>query len=60
MTTSASATPHRFLGRLYLLLGLGLIVLGMALYAAQISLKRDLRSHGICRRLASLGVVFVP
>jgi hypothetical protein len=58
MTGFPNAVPHRFRGRLLLLLGLGLAVLGVVVYALQISLQR-LMAPWYMPILASLGVVLV-
>jgi len=58
MTSSSSAAPHRFRGRLFLLLGLGLAVLGVVAYVVQFSLQR-LMAPWYMPTLASLGVVLV-
>jgi hypothetical protein len=58
MTSSSSTAPHRFRGRLFLLLGLGLAVLGVVAYVMQISLGR-LMAPWYMPALASLGVVLV-
>lgn len=56
MTTISTPRTHRSRGRLFLLLGLGLAVLGVAAYAVQLSLHR-LTSPWYMPALASLGVV---
>jgi hypothetical protein len=58
MTSASTAAPHRWGGRLFLLLGLGLTVLGVVAYAVQISLQR-LIVPWYMPALATLGVVFV-
>ncbi len=58
MNSFSSDAPHRFRGRLFLLLGLGLAVLGVAAYVVQISLER-LMTPWYVPILASLGVVLV-
>jgi hypothetical protein len=58
MTNSSRATPQRFHGRLFLLLGVALAVMGVAAYAVQISLQR-LMAPWYMPILASLGVVLV-
>ena len=58
MISSSSAAPHRFRGRVFLLLGLGLAVLGVVAYVVQISLQR-LMAPWYMPALASLGVVLV-
>jgi FtsH-binding integral membrane protein len=58
MTDTSSSVPHRFRGRLLLLLGLGLAVLGVVAYVVQISLER-LIIPWYMPALASLGVVLV-
>jgi len=58
MTSSSSAAPRRFGGRLFLLLGLGLAVLGVVAYVVQIWLQR-LMAPWYMPTLASLGVVLV-
>jgi hypothetical protein len=58
MTSLSGAVPHRFRGRLFLLLGLGLAVLGVVAYVVQISLQR-LMAPWYMPILASLGVVLV-
>jgi hypothetical protein len=58
MTSSSRAAPHRSRGRFFLLLGLGLAVLGVAAYVVQISLQR-LMTPWYMPILASLGVVLV-
>jgi hypothetical protein len=58
MTNSSSAAPNRFRGRLFLLLGLGLAVLGVVAYVVQISLQR-LMAPWYMPVLAVLGVVLV-
>jgi FtsH-binding integral membrane protein len=58
MASSSSAAPHRFRGRLFLVLGLGLAVLGVVAYVAQLSLQR-LMAPWYMPILASVGVVLV-
>ncbi len=58
MTSSSSDTPHRLRGRLLLLLGLGLGVLGVVAYVVQFSLER-LMLPWYTPTLAALGVVLV-
>jgi len=58
MSSSSSAALHRSRGRLFLLLGLGLAVLGVGAYVVQISLKR-LMAPWYMPTIASLGVVLV-
>jgi hypothetical protein len=58
ITSQYRAVPHRFRGRLLLLLGLSLAVLGVVAYVVQISLQR-LVTPWYMPALASLGVVFV-
>jgi hypothetical protein len=58
MSNPSLAAPHRFRGRLLLLLGLGLAVLGVVAYVVQISLER-LIIPWYMPALASLGVVLV-
>jgi len=58
MTSSLSAAPRRIHGRLFLLLGLGLAVLGVVAYVVQISLQR-LVVPWYMPTLASLGVILV-
>jgi hypothetical protein len=58
MTSSSSDTPHRLRGRLLLLLGLGLGVLGVVAYVVQFSLAR-LMLPWYMPTLAALGVVLV-
>src|SRR5437868_11225443 len=58
MTSSPIATPDRSRGRLPLLLGLGLAVLGVAAYVVQISLQR-LMLPWYMPALALLGVLLV-
>jgi FtsH-binding integral membrane protein len=58
MTDSSGAAPQRFPGRLLLLLGLGLAVLGVVAYVVQISLQR-LMAPWYMPILALLGVVLV-
>jgi hypothetical protein len=58
MTSSPIATPDRSRGRIPLLLGLGLAVLGVVAYVVQISLQR-LMLPWYMPALALLGVVLV-
>ncbi len=58
MTGFDRTGPQRFRGRLFLLLGLGLAVLGVVAYVVQISLER-LMAPWYMPALASLGVVLV-
>jgi len=58
MTSSSSPAPHRFRGRLFVLLGLGLAVLGVVAYVVQISVGR-LMAPWYMPTMASLGVVLV-
>src|SRR5438874_7913496 len=58
MTSSAIANPDRSRGRLLLLLGLGLAVLGVVAYVVQISLQR-LMLPWYMPALALLGIVLV-
>jgi len=58
MTCSFSAAPHRVPGRLLLLLGLGLAVLGVVAYVVQFSLKR-LMAPWYLPTLALFGIVLV-
>jgi len=58
MSISSSAAPHRFHGRLLLLLGLGLAVLGVVAYVVQFSFHR-LTTPWYMPTLASLGVILV-
>ncbi|MFI5457721.1 MAG: hypothetical protein ACHRXM_19950 [Isosphaerales bacterium] len=58
MTSSSSPAPRRFGGRFFLLLGLGLAVLGVVAYVVQISLQR-LTAPWYMPISASLGVVLV-
>ena len=58
MTSSPITTPDRSRGRLLLLLGLGLAVLGVAAFVVQISLQR-LMLPWYMPALALLGVVLV-
>jgi hypothetical protein len=58
MTSPSDAAPRRFGGRLFLLLGFGLTVLGVVAYAVQISLQR-LIVPWYMPALGTLGVVFV-
>ena len=58
MTSSPIATPGRSRGRLLLLLGLGLAVLGVVAYVVQLSLQR-LMLPWYMPALALLGVVLV-
>ena len=58
MSTALPAAPSRFRGRLLLLLGLGLAVLGVAAYVVQISLQR-LMVPWYMPALAVLGVVLI-
>jgi hypothetical protein len=58
VTTSSISAPRQFRGRLFLLLGLGLAVLGVVAYVAQIALER-LIVPWYMPVLASLGVVLV-
>jgi len=58
MTSSSHAAPQRFRGRLFLLSGLGLAVLGVVAYMVQFSLQR-LMAPWYMPTLASLGVVLV-
>jgi hypothetical protein len=58
MISSSAAAPNRFGGRFFLLLGLGVAILGVAAYAVQISLER-LIAPWYMPALASLGLVLV-
>ena len=58
MTTIPTPSTHRSRGRLFLLLGLGLAVLGVVAYVVQFSLGR-LTVPWYMPALASLGVVLV-
>jgi FtsH-binding integral membrane protein len=58
MTSSSSPAPLRFRGRLFLLLGLSLAVLGVVAYVVQVSLQR-LMAPWYMPTLASLGIVLV-
>jgi len=58
MTSSSNAAPHRVRGRLLLLLGLGLAVLGVVAYVVQFSFQR-LMTPWYTPILALIGVVLV-
>ncbi len=58
MSSSPHAAPHRIPGRFFLLLGLGLAVLGVAAYVVQISSGR-LMAPWYMPALGVLGVVLV-
>ncbi len=58
MTISSAASPRRYPGRLFVALGLGLAVLGIAGYAIQLSTAR-LTAPWYMPCLATLGVVFL-
>jgi hypothetical protein len=58
MTDPSPSVPYRFRGRLMLLLGMGLAVLGVVAYVAQISQQR-LTTPWYMPALASLGVVLI-
>jgi hypothetical protein len=58
MMTSSPSPPRRFPGRLWLALGLGLAVLGIAAYAVQLSVHR-LSSPWYVPCAATVGAVFV-
>lgn len=58
MTSSSIAAPRRLGGRLFLLLGVGLALLGVAAYIVQISLQR-LMTPWYMPMMASLGVLLV-
>jgi hypothetical protein len=53
-----SAAPHRLRGRLFLLLGVGVAILGVVACVVQFSLER-LRTPWYMAALAALGVVLV-
>ena len=58
MTDPSPSTSHRFRGRILLLLGLGIAVLGVVAYIVQFSRQR-LTTPWYTPALASLGVVLV-
>src|SRR5689334_13258845 len=58
MTTASAAAPRGSPGRLFVALGLGLAVLGIAVYAIQLS-TRSLMAPWYMPCLATVGVVFV-
>jgi hypothetical protein len=58
MTISSAPAPRRFPGRLFLAIGLGLAVLGVAAYVVQIAAQR-LMAPWYMPIAATLGVVFV-
>jgi hypothetical protein len=58
MSSVAHGAPHRFRGRLFVFLGLGLAVLGVVAYVVQISLER-LTAPWYMPALALFGVVLV-
>ncbi len=58
MINPSSTAPHRFRGRLFLLLGLGLAALGVVAYVVQVSLHR-LMAPWYMPAMASLGVALV-